>query len=244
METQWAIDTEDGHKIHGLLNTTDRKNNKAVLIIHGLTGHPREYHHNCAAFDFPKHGYDVIRPWLYCGEEKARKLIDCTLGIHARDVATVTQYFANQYDALYGVGHSFGAPSLILSDTSPFKALCLWDPSIEPALTMKGEYIEPFHDYYLIRWEPDVLGGKAMYDEAKTLTLDVTRAAAEKCTAPTRVILAGDGMYAKRGDSYDTYINAECDRKVISGADHCFNEEGVTEPLLNYTREWFDKFQP
>src|SRR5690606_27831184 len=169
----------------------------------------------------------------------------CTLAIHAQDVATVAQYFANQYDALYGVGHSYGAPSLILSETSPFKALCLWDPTVDPSETLsRNPYVEPYHDYYLLRWEPDILTGKAMYEDTKAITLDVTKVAAKKCTAPTRVILAADGMYAKRGDSYDHYINAECDRKIIPGTDHCFYEEGTTEPLLNYTREWFDKFQP
>ncbi|MDB5477696.1 MAG: hypothetical protein JWM96_191 [Alphaproteobacteria bacterium] len=244
METHWDIKTEDGHVIYGLLNKPEnKKNKKAILLIHGLTGHPHEYHHTSAAFAFPALGYDVIRPYLYCSEDNARKLVDCTIAIHSMDINTMAQFFSTQYDELYAVGHSFGGPSVIGANTQAFKAISLWDPSIEPKETLIGTaYVKPYHDLYLLSWEPDILIGKAMYEEAKDFDVNKAKLLAQACTSPVQVILAGDGKYAKKGFSYNDFVSTPTDLKIIPGSDHCFNEEGTTEPLLLYTREWFDKF--
>lgn len=245
METQWHIETEDGHKVYGILNQSDnKKNDKAIILVHGLTGHPFEYHHNCAAFTFPAQGYDVIRPYLYCGEENARKLIDCTLAIHSQDVTTVAKHFSKQYKNLYAIGHSFGGPSVIGADTDLFTAISLWDPTVEPKETLIGnECVIPFHDFYLLRWEPDILIGRKMVEEAQSFDRHKTQKLSEACIAPVQVILAGDGEYAKNGFSYNDFVKTETELHIILGTQHCFYEEGTTGPLLNYTQNWFDKFQ-
>ena len=240
------METSDGKTIYGFLDTSDGKpNDKAILIIHGLTGTPKEVLHQAAANFFPAQGYDVIRPYLYCDQKNARRLKDCTYTIHGQDTETVAQHFIQNYKTLYAVGHSYGGPSILSSDTSLYRAVCLWDPSFKREPGLGSSFIrDEKKNRYVIEWEPQTEVGQAMIDERMAFDHSVSISLAKNCKAPLRVIYAGDGDYILAGESYNNHTNTQSDSKIVPGPAHCFDEPGTTPPLLNYTREWFDRFQP
>jgi hypothetical protein len=244
-EHKWSIPTTDGKIIYGLLNKSEKKSNhKAVLHIHGLTGHPYEVAQTMMAGTFPDNGYDVIRPYLYHGPDDARKLVDCTLAIHAKDVMTITQHFKTLYDDVYVIGHSYGGPSIMLSDTSLFAAICLWDPTYDPnyVFRINGE-LPQLGDYRMLIGSGTYrLMGEAMYQESATIDMENCRALSRSCTTPLQVITAGNSMWAKKNESYHTHAAGISNGIIIPNTVHCFYEEGTTSPLLQYTQNWFDQF--
>jgi dienelactone hydrolase len=247
MQKAWAIDTDDGHKIHGLLNTSEKKNDKAVLIVHGMTGSPDEPQNEAAAQHFSARGYDVIRPYLYCMNKpkpSCRIFQDVTIAIHANDIDTVMNHFAPNYAAIYGAGHSYGGPSILTADANRFKAICLWDPSFKMKAGLSNYFVKNKTGQYVLEWERDVVVGADFMEENRRLDRNHCIALAKKCRAPLRVIFAGDGDYITQGESYHNFVSAEADAKTVEGTEHCFIEPGTTKPLLQYTREWFEKFQP
>lgn len=247
METTWQLPTEDGFIIHGLLNQPDSgPSDRAILIVHGMTGMPEEEQHVAAADYFSKIGYDVIRPYLYClycSKDHCRNFQDATIAQHAQDINTVTDHFSSSYKALYAAGHSYGGPSLLTADTSKFKALSLWDPSFKITTALTDSFVKDETGKYVIEWDRDVPVGQKMVEENKLMDRAYCIDLAEKCQAPVQVIFAADGDYIQAGESYNNFVKSASDMKVIQGTTHCFREPGTTEPLLSSTRQWFDKFQ-
>ena len=105
-ESTWSIPTSDGKTIYGVLNKpTGKTNKKAILHVHGLTGHVYEFSQTTMAARFPEQGYDIIRPYLYHAPDNARKLVDCTLKTHADDIDTIFDHFRKDYDEIFVSGH-------------------------------------------------------------------------------------------------------------------------------------------
>ncbi len=78
-EQHWHIPTSDGHMIFGCTDSMERTPcERAIVIVHGLTGNMDEYQHKTAANFFIRHHYDVIRFDLYSDMPKSRSLSGCT----------------------------------------------------------------------------------------------------------------------------------------------------------------------
>lgn len=243
VESRWSCRTADSTKtIYGVLNQdTDKQNKKAILFIHGLTGDPYGFAQTMMAQQFPQQGYDVIRPYLYHAEPDGRKLVDCTIAIHADDINSIYAHFKDRYDAIYAVGHSYGGPSIMSADANQFKAICLWDPSYIPSILFKDKF-EQVGPYYLIDWGTSRLMGQAMYDESLVFNQAHSESLARACIAPLKVILAGNSMWAKKGESFHTHASGPAESVTIPNTIHCFYEEGTITPLLTHTKDWFDQF--
>lgn len=243
-ETVWTLDTPDGFKIYGLLNTDPKKKNtKAILHVHGLTGSQTDYCAVMLAHNMPKHGYDVIRINLYHWNEGARSLIGCTLKEHSMDIDLAIKYFKKKYKQLFATGHSYGGPSLMLSKINEFSAVSLWDPSYAPAeIWNKKDYLK-VGKYYIYPHDSNFTIGEAFMDEA--LAFDRTRARklAAKCTAPLQVIYCDkDSVWVHKGESFHTFAKGPTDEKTTTKSQHAFYEEGAMRWLLTQTRKWFNQF--
>lgn len=240
-EEKWVLDTPDGFKIHGLINRSDKKNNdKAVIHIHGLTGSPSGYTGVRMALTFPKHGYDVIRVGLYGTQEKARSLFDCTIKQHGVDIDLVSKYFSKKYKKLFATGHSYGGPSILTAKTSQFDAISLWDPTYLPGDCLKKEDFIKSGKYYISIAGVPLVVSKEFLDEAENFNKDFARNLAAKCKTPLQVIYAE--FWKRYEESFHTHAKGLTEEKYIPSSWHAFYEEGTTEPLLRYTRKWFDRF--
>lgn len=244
-ETRWTVKTPDGHLIYGVLNSpAKKKNTKAILHIHGLTGCETDYNAVCLAKALPELGYDVIRPNLYWWMPKARSLPDCTIQTHAEDINLLVKHFKKKYKKLYATGHSYGGPSLMMSNINQFNAVSLWDPSFYPAKTWRKSDFKKFGNYFISTEDTGAVYGKDFIEEAVSFTKKRAIALAKECIKPLQVIYGGqpDSVWIKEGESYHTYSNGPTNEKIIWESLHCFYEEGATEKLLQYTKKWFDKF--
>lgn len=240
-EQEWILDTPDGFRIYGLINTSDKqKNDKVILHIHGLGGSWSGYAQTRMAMTFPKHGYDVVRICLYHWAEGGRSLLDCSIQQHAMDIDYVTKHLKRKYTKVFAAGHSYGGPSLMTSKINQFDAVSLWDPTYLPCRSFdKKEYKKSGEFYLSTAGDPSLLS-KAFIDESKTYDREKAIALAKKCKAPLQVIYAA--YWAKEGESFHTHAKGPTDEKTILSSKHSFFEEGSTEPLLRYTRKWFDQF--
>jgi hypothetical protein len=247
VESRWSIPTANGTKtIYGILNQANHtQNKKAILCVHGLTGSAYDFAQTILAHQFPDQGYDVIRPYLYHGADDARKLVDCTIAIHADDINTIYTHFKDHYDAIYAVGHSYGGHSMMSANTNQFKAICLWDPTYSPKQTVflaSGDLIK-LGDYRVMTGAGTYrLMGENMYQESAHLDIEHSRSLSRSNTTPLKVIIAGDGMWAKKGESFHTHAAGPSESVMIPDTIHCFYEEGTITPLLSHTKDWFDQF--
>lgn len=116
-----------------------------------------------------------------------------------------------------------------------------WDPSFRQKAEPNDVFVKD-SDRYVVRWEPQAVVGQAMVDERIAFNRNFSINLAKQCKAPLRVVWAGDGDYIRLGESYHNHTKTQSDFKIVPGSEHCFDEPGTIEPLLNYTKEWFDKF--
>ncbi|MCB9988568.1 MAG: alpha/beta hydrolase [Rhodospirillales bacterium] len=243
-EEKWTIPTGDGHLIYGVTNYAyeDKPSDKCIVIVHGLTGHVNEYLHVRAAHYFPEKGYDVIRISLYPGE-KGRRLVECTLQTHAADLNTVLKEKTKGYKKIFPVGHSYGGTTVMFAQPQQAAAICLWDPSFDlgqvwdDAIERDGMIILPYGC--------DIIAGRDMYEEAFRYGVDECLALSKSLDVPIRVIHAGheeEAVYFKADKSYHSAGHPLNERKIVDGADHCFNNGDTCDTLLDYTYEWFERF--
>ncbi len=244
VETKFILDTDDGHKIHGVLNKAKgKKNKKAVLFIHGLPANCRRYVPSLMAHSFPQKGYDIIRIDLYSSSLGGRSIVDVTLKIHGQDIDTVITHFSKNYDKIFGLGHSYGGPSLILSDQTKFTAFSLWDPTYRPSIITK-HYKKHGKLFISTRGSGAVIG-QSLYNEAKDMDENWARKQSNQVKCPIQVIYAGhkdNSFWVNEGESFHTYASTKTDEKIIRKASHSFYEEGASEILFKHTLNWFNQF--
>jgi alpha-beta hydrolase superfamily lysophospholipase len=242
-ETPWKLDTPDGFVIHGV-TSSDGPAHKAIFMVHGLTGHMNEYHFKRAADVLAAKGYDVYRFDLYSGEKGGRRMENCTLDTHAADLNTVMQAFGTKYNKCFAIGHSYGGPSVMLANPDGLTAASLWDPSYDLAKVQEefGDNYETGDTYDLLNWGTTYLIGKPMRKQARSLDAAACRKLAHDFNAPVQVVMAGNGYYVNKGESYDSFGDSRNRRDVVEGTVHCFNEGQTCEVLLEKTLNWFENF--
>ncbi len=250
MEDNWQITTQDGFTLHGLLNhaVSDEKTPEAcIIIIHGLAGNPHEYLHERAARFFVEEGYDVIRPYLY-GGENGRALVDCTLQTHAQDVKTVLDNIKGKYKKLFLIGHSYGGPSIMIAQPENITAVSLWDPSfnlpalweMSPPQEVLGLNVVRFGGVDHLLGQELIEEGRSRYNEAECLELS------KSFSAPIQVIGADESdeahLYAQCELSWHSGYEGQKECIKIAGADHMFVRGRSCDELLDATLKWFKQF--
>ncbi|MBI5138921.1 MAG: alpha/beta fold hydrolase [Candidatus Vogelbacteria bacterium] len=241
METKHKIETSDGHVIYGTLTLSKKPSQKLIIFVHGLTGHQNEsMFYNGSKF-FSSKGFNVFRFDQYCGEKDARRFIDTTTEIHAKDLNAVVKLFSQKYDQIYLVGHSWGGPVILSSDLSKITALILWDPSPSGELIKDCEELryEPKLNAYILDWGIRQILGKAWFESAQKLPS--VEDLGSKCNKPIKIIAAERGtegkskILLKKIDCLKSYV-------CVKRADHCFHVEGTQDQLFKETLDWLKKF--
>ncbi len=209
-----------------------------VVFVHGLTGHRDEHQFYNGARYFYKKGFSSVRFNLYDYPQDARRLVDCTLKTHAHDVDAVVDLLKRKgAQKMFAVGHSYGAPSIILSSQKHLQAMVLWDGThkfvFDEAIPVKGT------DFHRLEYGPSFLIGKKMYDEAKMLKWDVV---IKRIRVPVKFIYAERSGLARAGKQLYKLVQQEKSFSVISGAGHVFSEAGAEENLFADSARWFKKF--
>lgn len=161
------------------------------------------------------------------------------MSIHAEDLDIVIKYFREKgVKTIYAVGHSFGAPTILLSKQQDFNKVVLWDPSINAKNFEKEvKYINGLDAYYA-DWGSAIIIGKKMIEENRTLRfLELIK----NIHVPINLIFAGKGNLKDKGKIYFERANKPKEMVVILSATHNFDEDGVEERLFQETLQWFDK---
>jgi pimeloyl-ACP methyl ester carboxylesterase len=246
-EWHWHIETADNYRIYGCTNSDKGSSpDRAIVMVHGLTGNMDEYQHKSAANFFIKHGYDVVRFDLYSDMPGSRSLSHCTLQTHAADLNTVIEQKASAYRKLFLIGHSYGGPTIMVAQPKRATALSLWDPSFDlPARWDPADRtdIKQINGVTYLDWGREIIIGEDMLHEARS------RYGADECLAlskaldkPIQVVTASEGFYATQGMSWHSAGHPENERITIKGADHCFHNGAVLDDVLAASLNWFDRY--
>lgn len=236
MEKDFHIPTPDGKVIYGKLR--GELGEKLAIFVHGLTAHMDNHRFYNGARYLEGLGFANFRFNLYDDLGDARKLVDCTLKIHADDLGSVVRHFKDVGVKSFGViGHSYGAPTILLAEPNQFRAVVLWDPSYQ----VEFEDLEHVPELSLYRSLGGVqyLFGEEMINEARRLDWDGLTQGLE---VPLKVICAGEGILVEGGRRYCDVASGETDLVVVKGAGHSFNEDGAAEQLFEATAGWLKTY--
>ncbi len=238
------IKLDSKHILYGTLNGSLK--DPLIIIVHGLPGSSDEYFHTIAANYFAAHGYSTFRVNLYNWHKGARKLLDCTLQTHAQDLNKVVNYFRqHNVKQIFAIGHSYGGPSIMLSNSNNYKAVSLWDPSYKSTFTKRsygmagGKYIREAKGY-LMNWGVAVIIGEKMAHEADKLDWD---SLAKNFPTPLQIITAGNGILKPGNKHYIQTAQEPKEQVIIAGATHHFNDtDKMEEKVFAHAVRWFKKF--
>ncbi len=242
MEKEIVINTGDKHSIYGTLNSK-KKSDKLMIFVHGLTGNQKEHIFFNSAKFFTKHGFDTFRFDLYTWKKNGRKLRDCTLDIHAKDTNKVIEHFRNKYKKVFLVGHSYGGLTILKTDTSLISGMILWDASYSKGTSRGTDWINEKNynkhlDAYILDWGVELIIGKAMFEEAKTLPHPRL---IKRINVPVKIICAGKSRLVKAGKLYFKYAKNPKEFTIIKDASHTFSEEGTEDKLFKETLKFVTK---
>jgi dienelactone hydrolase len=239
-ETPFRLALGNRKALYGTLNRAGRQTEAAIVFVHGLTGHQHEHIFFNAARYFPENDIATIRFNLYSDEPDARKLDQCTLKTHAKDLNKVVAYARRRFKRVYLVGHSLGGPTIFLSDTSQIKGAVLWDPAINLRGLVKAcAKFEPALETYVINWEVKHLWGLKMPKECLAIS-DCTELS-ESMKVPMQVIAAGRGNATHNVKRYIEVHPVKGEYVEIQNASHNFNEPGSEKKLFEATLKWIKK---
>ena len=248
-DCSWSLPTVDRRNtIYGIVNYTsgaDTSAHDAVFIVHGLTSHANEYYNKIAAKRFCELGYDVYRINLYGFEPDARQLQNCTLEIHASDVNVMLNHFGQKYRNIFMIGHSYGAPTLMISKSNltSIRALSLWDPSFNLSCIIQNWGCKKVGEelYVVTKWNFQFLISAAMVKEASEFDSEKCLQLSAKCPYAIQVIHPSLGIYVNDEISWHSRGQAQNERIVIDGAGHCFEQNQTIEEAISKTHGWFMK---
>lgn len=241
-ENHFIIPAGDEKHIYGFASLVDGDTDKLVVTAHGLTGNPYEYLHMVARDHFIECGYDVCQFWFYHDEDDARKLHECTLRTHARDLQMVLNHFEDDYSQIFVCGHSYGGLSTVMCNPQNVTAVSLWDPSFKPDRDASLLDEVPEYNGYLAKGHYYGLIGRAMVEEARTISAGEFEAMANDMAMPCQIVLADQSKTFVKNDLKDHLLMDEREVVEIAGADHCFRENSTAFELAEITAEWFDRF--
>jgi len=241
MEKELKIKARDGKYIYGRLRGSLKK--PLIIFVHGLTGHMEEHIFFNGARFFEKKGFSSFRFNLYDDPDDARKLHDCNLKVHASNLNRVAEYLKRRgVKKIYVVGHSYGAPTILLSRTENFKALVLWDGTMNPDIIYRKTMPDKIANGFIREWSYKFILGKKMVAEAKKFT-DFAQAA-KNCWAPVKMILAEDAnAQSKEITGFFQALPGPKEKVVFKKTGHTFSEDGKEEKLFAETLKWIKKFR-
>ena len=238
MEKEFKIRTPDKKIIYGKLRGSLSK--PVIISVHGLGSTMDDAIHYNAARYFEKNGFASFIFNLYDWRKGARKMLDCSLKRHGKDIDTVTKFLKRKgTKKIFILGHSYGAPAILCSEYKNYKAVVFWDGSFVEfsARFFKQDIRLRQIKARFSRWGS--LTGERMVQEAfKFDTLKYL----VKLNMPIKFIAAGKGILTPYEKKMYKAVKVQKALKVIAGASHNFTEGGMQEKLYKETLSWFKKF--
>ena len=237
MEKELVIPAGKGTKIYAQLRGSLKKS--TIVLVHGLGGSMIEALHANAAKYFEKQGFSVLRFNLYDWRKGARRMRDCTLKIHGKDIDAVIAYLRKQgAKKIFVIGHSYGAPSILHSVKKDFNGVVFWDGSyLISDYFKKCKYVKEI-DGRILDWGYDVVISEAMVKEANEVdALTLLR----DLHVPIQILCAGKGSLMAGGKKMFAAANDPKMFRLIPGATHNFEEDGAEERLYKETVRWLKK---
>ena len=241
MEKEIKISISKTKYIYGRLRGPLTK--PLIIFVHGLTGHMDEHIFYNGARYFEKHNFSSFRFNLYQNDKDARKLDQCNLKTHVHDLNLVVKYFLEkEVKKIFVVGHSYGGPTILLSNNENYQAIVLWDPSYNPKRVFtKAKYVKELNKY-ILKWSYGFVIGKKMFVEAKKISEKESEQIIKNVFKPIKIICAGKEKRVALAKKYYSAANQPKDFVVIKNAGHCFNENGTEDELFKQTLSWFKKY--
>lgn len=222
-------------------NSAEKKSDKAVILVHGLTGYPYVHLLQVLSRYFASNGYDVYRPALYWSEENNRNLSECTTSTHTRDIQAVVDVIRGQYKKLYVAGHSMAGTSLIgLTHSAEAYSFLDCDYSPWDDTWSHARYVEAL-DAYLIGWGTENLVSNDMVAEAKNTSHAEIDDLIGRIEIPSQVIVAEFGQAAS-GQKIFSALKCQKGFSIINGAGHTFVMGDSAERVAKLTFDWFEKY--
>lgn len=235
------LDAADGKQIFCIVNHAGvTPSDRVVVLSHGLTGGPNEYMHQAARDFFMARGYDVLRFAYYWIEDECRKLEETTLAVHAQDLQTVLAYVRQDYAEIFVCGHSYGGLTLLFANPD-VAALSFWDSAYRPGWVTSSVVIDG--KTYVRFGGKHTLIGPAMAAEVERLLSSPGEltALAQAVTAPSQIIVAGDGDKQDTLNDLLAALTCEKEMHVVADADHSFYHRATVQDLLAHTHDWFSR---
>lgn len=240
MEQQLKIPTADKKFIYGISRGSLDK--PLVIFVHGFTGDRNEHQFFNGARFFERQGFSSFRFNLYHWKKDARKLEECTLSLHGKDLDTVIEHFRKEgLRKIFVVGHSFGGVSILLSKRKDFDAATLWDSTGDKDVKLKAKYIKELDKYYYQDgWAYGFTISKQMYEQnnKKLKPSELIKS----MHVPVKIIIAGAGIMLNEGKVLFQNANEPKGISTVPNATHCFDEDGAEERLFQETLKWFKRF--
>jgi dienelactone hydrolase len=241
-ETELKIPTSDSKNIYGILRGEDRPR-PLVILVHGLFGHMNEAMHWGAARLFEERGFATLRFNLYGPHKDARKMRDCTLKIHGKDIDAVICHVIRHtsFSRLFIAGHSYGFPAILHADNlAQVHRLASWDGTILPNDFCKTlpECKNPAGLVCDIGYE--IIIGHPMAEEAKDA--DTLRLLRRRHIPGTIFIASGKskGGHKEAAEKMHEASLSPSRLSIIPTARHNYAEDGALETLVSETANWFN----
>jgi pimeloyl-ACP methyl ester carboxylesterase len=238
VQRELAVDTNDGSKVYGTLNSKS-DSDRLVILVHGLSD-SRNHRIVFNAHKFlVERGFDTYRPGLYSMEDGARSLEECSIGTFVEDLNSVIYNFVDDYEQIFLGCHSLGFVALDC-DLSDIDGVVLWDP----ALSLEEERIQsmehrPDLNAYLINRGVSFLIGEQLKRDWENINDDRLLLNLE---TPLKVIMAGKNDLKNAWEQKLEKLNQNAEYSVIDGASHGFTEEDVEKELFSRTVDWLTEF--
>lgn len=241
-EKEVKFTAEDGKTIYGALNThAGPKCRGLIIYAHGLPSTRNDYTYIQSSRLFAKLGYDTLRISFYDWQKNARNLKDCGFADHVADLENIISKHKRKYKNIYLIGHSWGGPTIILTNCTDVTAVSLWDPSYN-VLFWWSQCIRQEGRKIYLTGAVDCLISETMHHEALSLTTERCRDLSALFEKPLQVIHAKKSFLYKFKESYHTHAQGPTDYHLITKADHCFLDEDALKETVQYTHNWFKKF--
>jgi esterase/lipase len=222
-------------------NSETLRSDKAIILVHGLTGYPYVHVLQVLSRFFSAKGYDVYRPALYWSGDGNRTLSECATSTHTRDIQAVVDELRQIYKKLYVVGHSMAGTSMINLNHDA-DAYCFLDCDYSPwdDTWANARYNEKI-DAYFIGWGTESLVSKKMVEEAKNTSIKQIDNLIQKINIPSQVITAEFGQ-VEAGERIFASLLCQKEYKLIENAGHTFVDNDSSERLTKFIFDWFERF--
>ena len=238
-EKSFVIETDDGKRIYGCLHSpVDSDLGKAIILVHGLTGHMNEHIHLMLGRYLSRKGYAVLRFNQYGDGAGARVFHETTIRMHVSDTRAVIQY-AHQlgFKEIILAGHSLGSPVAIGATDTLVDSLILLDPTGPPRERIEvWQTYDPKHQLSYLDWSMRIVLGEQWIKDARTFPDSYEAFARISC--PVLIIATELGEQMPFCQRYASIHPAKPEIKIIPKSGHCFTEEAAVERLADSLEQW------